>query len=87
MIFHKVPVEIAEYVQRYVAQKEQLEEDFPVKFSFSKEKEVFAEILVDVEQVQRILDNLLENSRKYAKVTLLEIEVSVSEEADCKLER
>lgn len=80
MIFHKVPVEIAEYVQSYIAQKEELEEDFPVKFSFSKEKEVFSDILVDVEQVQRILDNLLENSRKYAKVTPVEIMVDVLEE-------
>lgn len=79
MPFHMVQVELAEFTAAYIAQKEA---------AFPKEKVVFElfhdgmplEAVVDIEQLRRIFDNLLENSLKYAQVEQLVVSVAVRTE-------
>lgn len=68
MPFHMVTADFAEYTAAYTAQKETVMEEAGLLLKFQYPKEHFSEISMDVEQVRRILDNLLENSLKYAKV-------------------
>lgn len=51
-----------------------------IHLSFMQEKEVMPEVPMDVDQVPRIFDNLLENSVKYAGVRPLEIRIQVFEQ-------
>ena len=80
MPFHMMPVDLVEYTLHYVAQKESVLEE--VQFSFTSERERMREVLIDVEQVKRIYDNLLENSIKYVKKRPLLIEIALYEEGD-----
>ena len=50
--------------------------------TFRKDQETLPEILMDVEQIPRIFDNLLENSMKYAGTCPVEIEIHVFESED-----
>lgn len=79
MPFHMVKANLAEYVTAYTAQKEMLFASAGMEFHLHQEKEYLPEIPVDVEQVRRILDNLLENSRKYAGTSPVRIDLSVKE--------
>lgn len=86
MPFHVVKADLAEYVTSYVAQKEIVLNPEELEIVLHKEKEYFPEISIDVEQVRRILDNLLENSRKYAGIPV-RVDISVKEtEEDIILE-
>ncbi len=76
MPFHMVNVDLAEYTASYVAQKEAVWKQDEVIFNLAT-KEVTAEVAVDIEQLQRIFDNLLENSIKYAQIQPVEITAAV----------
>lgn len=98
MPFHMVKIDLIEYVQMYVAQKEVVldlsevqfvmesenvwmsESDSMAENSSLPERIHLPEIMVDVEQIRRILDNLLENSRKYSGRIPVEIWIRVREE-------
>lgn len=100
MPFHMVKIDLIEYVQMYVAQKEAVldlsevqfvmesenvwmsESDSLAENSSLPERIHLPEIMVDVEQLRRILDNLLENSRKYSGRIPVEIWIRVREEED-----
>lgn len=75
MPFSLVPVDLAEYTNAYLAQKELVYDKEKVTFSFESDG-MMPETKIDVEQVWRIFDNLLENSLKYADVTPVAIQVS-----------
>lgn len=75
MPFSLVPVDLAEYTNAYLAQKELVYDKEKVTFSFESDG-MMPETKIDVEQVRRIFDNLLENSLKYADVTPVAIQVS-----------
>lgn len=79
MPFHMVKADLAEYAAAYVAQKDAVTDSAVAEISMHKQAEYMPEISMDVEQVRRILDNLLENSIKYAEVTPVRVEVSVKE--------
>lgn len=79
MPFHMVKADLAEYAAAYVAQKDAVIDSAVAEISMHKQAEYMPEISMDVEQVRRILDNLLENSIKYAEVTPVRVEVSVKE--------
>ena len=79
MPFHMVQADLAEYTAAYVAQKEAVTDPDALRFSFHAETAYMTEISVDVEQVRRILDNLLENSIKYAMVSPVQVEVFMEE--------
>lgn len=87
MPFHMIKADLAEYAASYVEQKEVTADPRKLKFHFHKKEELIAEVRFDIEQIRRILDNLLENSMKYAMVEPVEIDITVSEtESEIKLE-
>lgn len=79
MPFHMVQADLAEYTAAYVAQKEAVLDPSRLRISMAFPDRLMPEISMDVEQVRRIYDNLLENSRKYAGVCPVEITVSIEE--------
>lgn len=82
MPFHMVRVDLAEYTAAYVAQKEAVTDEAEVCFRFQAPREILPEISMDVDQVRRIFDNLLENSRKYAGVRPVSVDISVEKTED-----
>lgn len=77
MPFHMVRADLAEFTSVYIAQKEEMADPENVTFSLKVGQEAMPEINMDVEQIPRIFDNLLENSMKYAGTRPVEIEISV----------
>ena len=76
MPFDFKTIDICEFIRNYVKQKQELLEN--------GQEEITADIKggagyvsADSEQLQRIFDNLLENSRKYGKVKPLKIKISL----------
>ena len=80
MPFHLVKVDLGEYAAAYVAQKEAAADPDRLKFRLTISGEYLPEVPVDVEQVRRILDNLLENSLKYAGTVPVQVDLEVKEE-------
>ena len=77
--FQMVEGDLAELVASYVAQHEVTAGEKKVEFSFEKSGEILPDIQMDVDQIRRILDNLLENSIKYAGCTPVKIRILVCE--------
>ena len=75
--FHMIRGNLTELIAAWVAEKENLPEQEHARFSFAREGTLFAEIYMDVDQIRRILENLLENSRKYAGTDPVEVEIHV----------
>lgn len=82
MPFRMVNVDLGEYTAAYTAQKETAADPEALKIRLHMEKPYFTEISLDVEQMRRVFDNLLENSMKYAGVTPVQIDVSIAETED-----
>lgn len=80
MPFHMVRIDLAEYVKGFVAQKEKTSKPSEVQFVMEQEEEILPEADVDIEQIRRILDNLLENSIKYVKKHPVEVWIRVIKE-------
>ena len=77
MPFHMVRADLAEFTSVYIAQKEEMADPENVTFSLKVGQDAMPELNMDVEQIPRIFDNLLENSMKYAGTRPVEIEISV----------
>lgn len=78
MPLHLQTVDLNDFIRKYVAGKQEaLEED--AEFSADLKGSV-AYVSVDPEQLQRILDNLLENSRKYSGAEPLKIRIALNRE-------
>ena len=82
MPFHMVQVDLAEFTASYLAQKEMTCDPKELMILAETPSGQMPEISMDVEQVRRILDNLLENSIKYAGTSPVQIQVCVREEAE-----
>lgn len=80
MPFHMVRIDLAEYVKGFVAQKEKTFNPSEVQFVMEQEEEILPEVDVDIEQIRRILDNLLENSMKYVEKQPVEAWIRVIKE-------
>lgn len=80
MPFHMVRIDLAEYVKGFVAQKEKTFNPSEVQFVMEQEEEILPEVDVDIEQIRRILDNLLENSMKYVEKQPVEVWIRVIKE-------
>ena len=78
--FHMVPVDLSEYTQAYIAQKEM--EDETIEFIYTREQEILPEVLIDVNQMRRVFDNLLENSIKYSNKDQVQIYVEARTDKD-----
>lgn len=81
MPFRMVPVDLAEFAAAYVAQKEAVFPQERLVFELSHEG-LTPEAAVDIEQLRRILDNLLENSLKYAQIEPVVVSAAVRTEED-----
>lgn len=69
-------IELSAFIKNYVRGKQELLENEQIEMT-ADTKEVTSYVSVDAEQLQRIFDNLLENSIKYGAVTPLEIRISL----------
>ena len=67
-------IEIAAFLEEYAQTKQSAEISLDTQG-------IRAEVLADAEQLIRVLDNLLENSRKYSEKTPLEISITLSRTA------
>lgn len=70
-------IEISDFVKSYVRGKRELLENEQIEIE-ADTKEVTGRASVDPEQLQRIFDNLLENSRKYSGVSSLKIMITLT---------
>lgn len=78
--FHMVPVDLSEYTQAYIAQKEMEYET--IEFLYTRQQEILPEVLIDVDQMRRVFDNLLENSIKYSNKEPVQISVTAGVDKD-----
>lgn len=69
-------VEVSAFVENYVKGKRELLENEQIEVT-ADTKGITGYVSVDGEQLQRVFDNLLENSRKYADVTPLQVEIAL----------
>ena len=76
MLVYLQNIEISTFLHNYVNAKQDFmkSEEEQIK---TDTQGITAELAVDPEQLQRILDNLLENSRKYGEKIPLEIEIAL----------
>ncbi|MFV0527402.1 MAG: ATP-binding protein [Lachnospiraceae bacterium] len=81
MPLHLVRADLAEFADAYIAQKEVGLDPANIEIRMIKEAEAHPEIRMDVEQMRRIFDNLLENSIKYAQTVPTIIQIHMYEEA------
>ena len=89
MPLHMQKLDLTVFLRDYVQGKQSYLEDTEA-LSFQVEERADAPsgeaasayVLADPEQMQRILDNLLENSRKYSEVKPLQMEITLSQEQD-----
>lgn len=70
-------IEISEFLQNYVKAKQELMEAGKEEMTLDT-KGIRADVLADPEQLQRVFDNLLENSRKYGENTPLKINITLN---------
>lgn len=70
-------IEIASFLKNYVKAKREVMDSGREEIDLDT-KGITAEIFVDSEQFQRILDNLLENSRKYGETMPLQVKIKLS---------
>lgn len=69
-------IEISDFIRKYVDGKRELPENEQTEIT-ADTGGIAGYVSVDPEQLQRIFDNLLENSRKYGGVTPLKIKISL----------
>ena len=74
-------IDISEFIRNYAKGKQELPENGQEEFTVDI-KGSTGNVSVDPEQLQRIFDNLLENSRKYGNVTPLKIKISVERDKE-----
>lgn len=76
MPFDFKTIDICEFIRNYVKGKQELLENGQAEITADIKRST-GYVSVDPEQLQRIFDNLLENSRRYGNVTPLKIKISL----------
>lgn len=76
MPFDFKTIEISGFIRNYVKGKQEILENGQAEIT-ADIKGIIGYMSVDPEQLQRIFDNLLENSRRYGSVTPLKIKISL----------
>ena len=76
MPFDFKTIEISGFISNYVKGKQEILENGQAEITADIEG-ITGYVSVDPEQLQRIFDNLLENSRRYGNVTPLKIKISL----------
>lgn len=77
MKFSMQPLDVASYIKHYVRAKQELLKEGEEVLTADTDG-ITEKILVDPELLFRILDNLMENSRKYAQTMPLEMSITVT---------
>jgi len=77
---HLVKADLAEFTYAFVAQKEIGLDKKKIEISLIKDEEILPEIQMDIEQMRRIFDNLMENSMKYAEVVPVKMKIHIYED-------
>lgn len=67
-------IELSAFIKNYVKGKRELLENEQIEVT-ADTKKITGYVSVDAEQLQRVFDNLLENSRKYGGVTPLQVKI------------
>lgn len=67
-------IELSAFIENYIKGKRELLENEPIELT-ADTKGITGYVSVDGEQLQRVFDNLLENSRKYGSVTPLHVRI------------
>lgn len=78
--FHMVQADLAEYTAAYTAQKESVADPSRLKIRLHVQMKSAEDISMDVEQIRRVFDNLLENSMKYAMARPVLIDIYIKKE-------
>lgn len=73
---HAQSLNLAEFTEQYIRTRQEITDDSKEQITLHI-NEVQEEVWADPEQLQRILDNLLENSRKYAEAEILKINIKL----------
>ena len=73
---HAQSLILAEFTEQYIRTRQEITDDSKEQITLHI-NEVQEEVWADPEQLQRILDNLLENSRKYAEAEILKINIKL----------
>lgn len=76
MPLNLITIEISDFLESYVKGKRELLEEEQIEITADMKGNT-GYVSVDPEQLQRIFDNLLENSRKYGEVTPLRIRIAL----------
>lgn len=76
MPLNLITIEISDFIGSYVKGKRELLENEPIEI-IAELKGITGNVSVDARQLQRVFDNLLENSRKYGEVTPLKIRIAL----------
>ena len=71
-------IEISDFIINYVKEKQEIFTKEELEIAAAT-KGITGNVSVDPEQLSRIFDNLLENSRKYAKTKSLKIKISLNQ--------
>lgn len=69
-------IEISDFIQNYVKGRQGILEEEQIEM-IADTKEITGYVSADPEQLKRVFDNLLENSRKYGEVTPLQIKIAL----------
>lgn len=80
MPVHLQTVNWSEYLQCYLEKRRDLQEEHVQYYLYQTGNDMASDI--DVKEMDRILDNLVENSKKYAGCEELEISVNLRQKAD-----
>lgn len=82
MVFHMTACSLTEYTLQYISRKEKQLQQSGVVLEYQEVQKITSDVDIDIEQIKRIYDNLLENSIKYAMVTPVHIKIQVTEEGN-----
>ena len=74
-------IELSSFIENYVKGKQELLESEEIEVA-ADTKGITGYVSVDGEQLQRVFDNLLENSRKYGGVTPLRVRIELERSKD-----
>lgn len=81
MPVHLQEVNLVSFVKNYVEGKQSMVTSEEMQLEFQSNQETIL-MQADLEQLQRIFDNLIENSRKYAQIERLKININLEESED-----
>lgn len=81
MLLNLSTIELSAFIKNYVKRKQEFLNNESIEVT-ADTKEITGYVSVDGEQLQRVFDNLLENSQKYGSVTPLHVTIALERSVD-----